>query len=168
MDQRITRLDDRAVFRILSAVTENLREELPVTETKAIGTADDARAAVAALIESTDGKKVDSTSITFDGPRAARAARELLNAMLNDPDTQPQVVSELANPPSDAQKSPELALAGAIILGSLITWMQTTMDIGINRHKDGTLDYSFRLKKKGSGDKLISNVTKTISSLIGL
>ena len=46
--------------------------------------------------------------------------------------------------------------------------MQTTMDIGINRHKDGTLDYSFRLKKKGSGDKLISNVTKTVSSLIGL
>ena len=109
MDQRITRLDDHAVLRILSAVTENLREELPVTETKAIGSADDARAAVAALIESTDGKKIDSTSITFDGPRASRVARELLNAILNDPDTQPLVESELANPPSDAQKSPELA-----------------------------------------------------------
>jgi len=168
MDQRITRLDDEAVLRILSAVTENLREEFPVTETKAIGSADDARAAVAALIEFTDGKKVDSTSITFDGPKAARATRELLNAMLNDPDTQPLVESELENPPSDAQKSPELALAGAVILGGLITWMQTTIDIGINRQKDGTLDYSFRLKKKASGDKLVSNLAKTVSSLIGL
>jgi hypothetical protein len=165
MDERITRLDDRGVLRTLSAVTEKLREELPEAETKAIGSADDARAAVAALVETGDGKKIDPASITFVSPGAARA---LLNAMLNDPDTQPLVEPELANPPSDTQKSPELALAGAVILGGLITWMQTAIDIGINRHKDGTRDYSFRLKKKASGDKLLSNLTKTVGSLIGL
>jgi hypothetical protein len=168
MDQRITRLDDRFVLRVLSAVTENLREGLPTRDATAIGSVDDARAAVAALIESAGGKKIDSSSIDFDGPGAARAARGLLNAMLSDPETQLLVETELANPPSDAQKSPELALAGAVIMGGLVTWMQTSIDIGINRHKDGTLDYSFKLKKEATGEKLMDKIATTVSSLIGL
>lgn len=76
--------------------------------------------------------------------------------------------AELAKPPEDGQKSPEFALAGAVILGCLITWMQTNIDIGVNRHKDGTVDYSFKIRKKASGERLIRQVTKTVGNLIGI
>ncbi len=168
MDERIARLDDRTVLRLLGAVTEDLREEIPEGDLKSIGCSDDARAAVAALVESEDGITIDASAIAFEGPTAAPAARELLNAMLDDPHSRSAVESELATPPADAQKSPELALASAVILGALITWMQTSIDIGINRHKDGTVDYSFRLKKKSSGEGTIRQVTKTVASLVGL
>jgi hypothetical protein len=115
-----------------------------------------------------DGITIDAPTIAFDGPTAATTARELLSAMLNDPHSRSVVESELAAPPADAQKSPELALAGAVILGGLIIWMQTSIDIGINRHKDGTVDYSFRLRKKPSGEGTLRQVTKTVTGLIGL
>jgi len=168
MDERITRLDDRTVLRLLGAVTENLREEIASGELKSIASADDARAALAALVESEDGRKIEASAIAFDGPAAARSARELLNTMLDDPDTRSVVESELVTPPADAQKSPELALAGAVILGGLITWIQTSIDISINRHKDGTVDYSFRLRKKSSGEGTIRQVANAVTSLIGL
>jgi hypothetical protein len=60
-----------------------------------------------------------------DGPTAATTARELLNAMLDAPHSRSVVESELGAPPADAQKPLELALAGAVILCGLITWMQT-------------------------------------------
>jgi hypothetical protein len=51
MDERIARIDDRTVLRLLSAVTEDLREQIPEADLKSIGCSDDARAAVAALVE---------------------------------------------------------------------------------------------------------------------
>ena len=168
MDQRISELDDRTVLRVLSAVTENLREQLPANEARAIGSADDARAALAALIETAAGQKIDPASITFEGPQAARAAREVLVTLWQDPQTRLVVEPELANPPSDAQKSPELALAGAVILGALVSWLRTTIEIEVNRGKDARLDFSFRLKKEASGDKIISDAAQTVGRLIGL
>jgi hypothetical protein len=167
MDQRISKLDDRAVLRVLSAVTENLREELAAKETRVIGSVDDARLAIAAFIESKAGQKIDARAIAFEGPQAAQVARELLETLWEDPQVRSAVEVELANPPSDSQKSPELALAGAVILGALISWLQTMIEIEGSR-KDGKFDFSFKLKKRASGDKIVSAAARTVSRLIGV
>jgi hypothetical protein len=168
VDQHKSQLDDRAVLRVLSAVTEDIRERLPAKDAKALSSAEDARAAIAALIATVGGRNIDASSITFEGSRAGPAARELLATLQQDPQIGPGLELELANPPSDAQKSPELALAGAVILGALISWLQTTMEIEINRGKDGKLYFSFRLKKEASNGNTMGGLVETVGRLIGL
>jgi len=165
--QRISQLDDRAVLQVLSEAGQNLREQLSDKEAMVIGNADDARAAVAALMVAGDGDIIDANSIIFEGPQAARAARELLMTLLEDPDARLAVEPVIENPPADSQKSPELAVAGAVILGALITWLQTAIEIEVNR-KDGKLDFNFKLKKKASNSNIISVTAKTVSRLIGV
>lgn len=168
MHQRIQELDDRTVLRLLSAVTQNLREQLTTKEATLLGTADDARAAMAALIESQTGQKVEASSIAFDGPKAAGAARQILAILWEDPQTRPAVDPELVNPPSDSQKSPELALAGAVILGALVSWLQTKVEFEMNRGKDGKYQFRFSAKKGAAGEGIIRNTVQTVTHLIGL
>jgi hypothetical protein len=104
-----------------------------------------------------------SSAVTTSGTLAAIRRKSVLRrssgpALWQDPPTRLVVEPELPNPPSDVQKSPELALAGAVILGALISWLQTTIEIEMNRGKDGKLDFSFRLKKEAtSGASAPSN-----------
>jgi hypothetical protein len=167
MDSRISQLDDRAVLRVLSEVTQNLREELPEKELKRVSTTEEARAAVAALITAGGGRQINPDSIVIEGPAAVQAARGILQALWNDPAHRAAVEPALTSPPADAQKSPELAVAGAVILGALISWLQTTIDIEVNR-KDGKLDFAFKLRKEPAANNVISATAKTVSHLIGL
>ena len=66
----------------------------------------------------------------------------------------------VANPPADSQKSVELAIASAVILGSLIAWLQTSVEIQMHR-KDGKLDFSFKLKKDKTEGKTLAAVATT-------
>jgi hypothetical protein len=49
----------------------------------------------------------------------------------------------------------ELAIASAVILGSLIAWLQTSVEIQMHR-KDGKLDFSFKLKKDKTEGKTLA------------
>lgn len=59
----------------------------------------------------------------------------------------------------------ELAIASAVILGSLIAWLQTSVEIQMHR-KDGKLDFSFKLKKDKTEGKTLAAVATTVANLI--
>ena len=76
-----------------------------------------------------------------EGSHAAQA-RALLRLMLQDPATHAVVQPLIDNPPDDEQRSVELTLAGGVILGGLVTWLQTKVEIDVQR-KGGKTDFGF-------------------------
>jgi hypothetical protein len=165
MTKAIEQFDDRTVLGILSQVTADLHEQLPGSETSAIASLSDARAAVAALLEQQGASKVDPESIFAEDQPDPATARHVLDLLLADCETKETTAEAVANPPVDSQKSVELAIAGAVILGSLIAWLQTSVEIQINR-KDGKLAFSFKLKKEATAGKTLTDVAQTIAKLI--
>jgi hypothetical protein len=129
MTKAIEQFDDRTVLGILSQVTADLHEQLPSSETSAIASLSDARAALAALLEQQGASSVDPTSIFAEDQPDPAVARHVLDLLSTDSETRGATAEAIANPPTDSQKSVELAIAGAVILGSLITWLQTSVEI---------------------------------------
>jgi hypothetical protein len=165
MTKTIEQFDDRTVLGILSQVTADLHERLPGSETSAVASLSDARAAIAALLEQQGESSVDPESIfAADQPDPA-SARHVLDLLLADPETKEAAAEAVANPPADSQKSVELAIAGAVILGSLIAWLQTSVEIQMHR-KDGKLGFSFKLKKEATKGKTLADVAKSVAKLI--
>lgn len=156
-------LDDVAVLRVLSAATEQLRGHFPEKATSTLKSAEEARQAVAQLLEA-GGANPPVEILPDEGTHAAQA-RALLELMLQDPETSPVVRALIDHPPDDEQRSVELALAGAVILGALVTWLQTKVEIAVHR-KDGKTDFRFHVRKDGAGDSLIETIAKQVVGLL--
>jgi hypothetical protein len=108
---------------------------------------------------------VDPQSILVEDHPDPAIARQVLDLLLADSETKEAAVEAVANPPADSQKSVELAIAGAVILGSLVAWLQTSVEIQMNR-KGGEVDFSFKLKKDATKSKTLADVAKTVAKLI--
>jgi hypothetical protein len=165
MTEAIEQFDDRTVLGILSQVTADLHEQLPDSQTSTIASLSDARAAISALLEQQGAGSVDPKRIFADEQPDPSVARQVLALLLTDSETKNSAAEAVANPPADSQKSVELAIAGTVILGSLITWLQTSIEIEIHR-KDGKLEFSFKLKKNATEGKTLADVAKTVAKLI--
>jgi hypothetical protein len=164
--QSIPLMDDRTVLAVLSQATADLREALPTAENSAIRSMNEARTAVVALLEQGGmNLALDPDRIFPDEEANPGAARQVLEVLRTDPRTQTPVQEALAQPPSDSQKSVELAMAGAVILGALITWLQTSVEIQIAR-KEGKVDFDFKLKKESTDKSTLSEVAKTVARLV--
>jgi hypothetical protein len=157
--------DDRTVLGILSQVTADLHEQLPKSETSAIASLSDARAAIAALLEQQGAGSVEPESIFPEDQPDPVVGRHILDLLLTDSETKEAAAEAVANPPTDSQKSVELAIAGAVILGSLTAWLQTSVEVQMHR-KGGKLDFSFRLKKGATGGKTLADVAEIVAKLI--
>ena len=160
-------LEDRTVLMILNHLTQELLEEIPESERRTIQSEDEARQAVVALLQQTQITSVSPTEVIPADAQAERAARETLNLLLKDPSTAPQVQALIEQPPADSQLSVELALSGAIVLGVLITWLQTKVHLKVSR-KGGKAEFEFELKKDASSDTLIKTVAKTVQQALFL
>jgi hypothetical protein len=156
-------LDDAAVLRILSAATEQLRAQLPERATGAIKSAEEARQAVAQLLE--EGGANPPVDILPDEGTHAAQARALLELILRDPETSSVVRELVDHPPDDEQRSVELALAGAVILGGLVTWLQTKIEIDVHR-KEGKTDFRFHMRKDTGSNSLIETIAKQVVGLL--
>lgn len=165
MTKTVEELDDHTVLGVLSQVSADLHEQLPSSETSAIASLSDARAAIAALLEQQGMGSVDPESVFVEDQPDPAAARQILELLLTDSETKEAAAEAVANPPADSQKSVELAIAGAVILGSLMAWLQTSIEIQMHR-KDGKLDFSFKVKKNATEGKTLADVAKTVSKLI--
>lgn len=161
----IQKLNDSTVLRILSHLTEQLRDEIPDQGQDSIRSADEARSAVALLLESNGVASVEPSAVVADEAAAAEQGRALLRLFWEDETVRPKVEELLAHPPEDSQKSVELAIATAVILGGLITWLQTHIEIDIAR-KEGKTEFSFKLKKEKTSEELIKKVVEPISKVI--
>lgn len=96
---------------------------------------------------------------------ATAAARRLLEHLRHDPDTAEPVSRILADPPADAQLSVEAAATVAVVLGALITWLQTKVDIQVTR-KDGKTEFEFRLTKDTTDSAGIRRIVEVVSGVL--
>lgn len=163
----IQRLDDSTVLRIVSHLTEQMRDEMPDEERGTIQSADEARSAVAAFLETNGIAALTSPSeVVADEAAAAKQGRVLLQLFWEDESLRPTVEELIAHPPSDSQKAVvELALATAVILGGLISWLQTKIEIDVVR-KDGKTDFRFKLRKEKTSDDLIKKVIDPVKKIV--
>jgi hypothetical protein len=155
-------LDDRTVLRILSEATTELREGLPEAERSLIATEDDARAALLALLDlgGQAAQAGDVNAVATPG-----AARALLTQLLEDHATSNVVAPIVSDPPEDTQKSLELAASGAIVLGALIAWLQTSFELVIRR-EDGKTHFSFSMRKKDTPADVLRETAKAVGTML--
>jgi|MudIll2142460700_1097286.scaffolds.fasta_scaffold268427_1 hypothetical protein len=162
----IQHLDNATVLRIISHLTAQLREEMSEQALSVIQSEEEARLAIAALLESSDAyDSAGSSELLANEAVAVVQARVLLQLLWEDETLRPRVEALIVHPPEHTQRSVELALATAIILGGLISWLQTKIEIEIVR-KEGKTDFRFHLIKDKTSNKIIGEVVKPISKVV--
>lgn len=158
----IQQLGDQTVLDILSYLTDELKEQVPDLNRGSIKSSQEANAAI---IEFMQDNHVHVDAEVDDPVIKPEQSRELLQMLWNDEDVKPKVEELVNHPPAGSQRSAETAITAAIMLGSLITWLQTKVDIQISR-KDGKTSFKFRLLKEKSSEQLIKEVVNPISSIL--
>lgn len=159
--ERLERLDGNTVLRILSYLTEELQQD-----TSAVRSEQEARAALAALISAGDtaAHPDDPPMVLPESADAIAVGRQLLAHFYRDEATRPLLEDLVANPPQDDQMSAELALAGAVILGAVIAWVQTKIHVRVVRKGDQT-EFEFEVLKESADTEVVKQVARSIGSL---
>lgn len=168
MDQKLAldQLDDRTVLLILSYLTQELREELPESEAEAVRSQSDAQRLIAETwVESgSDPSKAEVFANVPSDENAASAARQVLTLLAQDETVRQRIEALVANPPKDEQMSVELAIAGAIVLGVVVSWLQTKVKISYSREK-GETKFKVDIQKTPTDVDVIKNVVKSVMTL---
>ncbi|HLG64181.1 MAG TPA: hypothetical protein VKY19_19710 [Ktedonosporobacter sp.] len=164
----IDQMDDQTILLILSHVTQELQEDLSQEQLGAIRSQDEARAAIVALLNAAgeNTAQLDAAQIIPEDEENPALSRGVLELLLNDEVAKPKAEELLTNPPEEEQMSVALALGGAIILGTLITWLQTKIKLKVSR-KDGKTDFEFEMDKDKTDPETIKEVAKAIITLLG-
>jgi hypothetical protein len=164
MNASVAELGDRDVLAALGQVTEELGANLD--EPAPLADPEEARAALAALLRET-GVRPEATpqTIVADDEAAPAVGREVLSVLLTDDVSHDAAVEAVQSPPPDDQLSIELALAGAVVLGALITWLQTKVHIKVKREA-GETSFEFELTKDATDPETIKEVASTVGGLI--
>ncbi len=152
----LSHLDDHTILLILSYLTQELREEIPEDEKETVQTGLEARQVIgqaAALA----GEQPASIPDLEESPEAAQAARQIITLLYQDPALQGKIDALLADPPRDEQMTVELAIAGAIVLGLVVSWLQTNVDISYS-NKDGKKSFQLNIKKNAAKPALIKDI----------
>lgn len=158
----IQQLDTRTVENIISYLTEDIREGLPDENKSTIKSIEEANDAIIELLR-TNGSMIDENP--SDLVSKPEGSRLLLQLLWNDDELRPKVDELLLNPPVDSQRSAEMALSAAVIIGGLITWLQTKIEIQITR-QDGKTEFKFHFLKSKTSDNLVKDVVKPISNIL--
>ncbi|MGB5631995.1 MAG: hypothetical protein WBM86_04335 [Waterburya sp.] len=168
-ESMLENLDDKEILGILSEITIELREGLSDEDKKNIQSEDEARLAIAALLKNA-GENVGQIApeiIIPEDSDVKTAARGVLGILVNDPEISSEVEDLIENPPEESQLSGVEVATTAIILGALISWLQTKVKIQVSL-KDGQLDFSFELIKESTDTSIIKEVVKSIKTLLGI
>ncbi len=161
---KLEQLSDQTVLLILSHLSEDLREELP-DDSAMLQTENEAREALASLLRQAGDTSVAANEIVPENADAADLARRTLAELHHDPALRPHIDELIANPPSDSQMSVEMAVGGAIILGALVTWLQTKVKLKVTR-ADGKTNFDFELQKDQTDNSIIKDITNSVKSLL--
>lgn len=78
----------------------------------------------------------------------------------------PRIEALLADPPKDEQMSVELAVAGAVLLGAVVSWLQTRVKISYSR-EGGETSFTVDIEKSAADSDLLTSVVKAIAGLFG-
>ena len=159
-------LNDQTVLRILNHLTADLREDLPDEQQSAVQSQEEAREAIVSFLETYGASAGEHERRALsEEALGAPQARILLKLLLEDEATRAKAMGLLEHPPDDEQRSIELAVAGAVILGATITWLLTKVEIKVNRRNQKT-EFQFHLSKPAVSKDLVQKVAQAISSLL--
>jgi hypothetical protein len=164
-DPGVARLSDRQILLVLGYLTEDMREQVDDAAGAAPTSEAEARAVLASfLAASGHATAVDLESIVPNAD-AIPLGRELLTMLLQDEASVDAAREHVDHPPEDSQMSIELAIGAAVVLGLLITWLQTKVEIHASR-EGGETSWSFNLHKEATDPDTISEVAATVSRFI--
>ncbi|MBA3280501.1 MAG: hypothetical protein H0U22_17700 [Geodermatophilaceae bacterium] len=164
----MTSIDDLSPEEVIAALqllTTEVRDRLPQEQQDAISSESDAILVLAAMNqkETTPG----ATGISEIDPEAATvAARELLAAAARDPEVGDQAAQLITAPPDDDQMAVLGGLEIVIVIGALVTLLQTKVHLRLER-RDGKVDFSADLRKEAADSALIAKIMKISASLLG-
>ncbi len=160
-------LDDQTTLLILSNLTQDLREDIPEEEAKAIRSEEDARLAIISFLNALGENTghLSATTIIPDDADVKTVGRGMLELLLNDETARSRTQDLIAHPPKEEQMSVELAIAGAVILGALITWLQTKVKIKIHR-KDGKTEFEFEMIKDATDASTMKELAQSLMALL--
>jgi hypothetical protein len=157
-------LDDRSVVLVLQEISAQLREDLPADQ-GTVQTEDEARLLLAELLREYDVSDVDPSEIAAGETEAQAMARGTLDLLMEDPSTAPVARAVVEEPPEDEQLFIETAIVAAVVLASLVTWLQTKVDIDVER-KDGKTSFRFRFHKDAADPATVKTVLERVAKLL--
>jgi hypothetical protein len=160
---QVGQLDDRTVLAILSHLTERAAS----VEQSGVRSEDEARIAIARVLQEFDPQSatVDPARIVPQDADVAATAREVLELILEDKQLGQEARELVANPPEDSQLSVELLLASAVILGALITLLQTKFRFRVSR-KGGQTEFDLTVAKDAADPAMIQQTVQAVTRVV--
>ena len=157
-------LDDRSVLLVLQEISAQLGDGLAADE-GTVQTEDEARLLLAELLREYDVRDVDPSEIAASETDAQALARRTLGLFTEDPSTGPVARAVVEDPPEDEQLVIETAIVAAVVLASLVTWLQTKVHISVKR-ADGKTSFEFSLDKDATDPSLLKSIAETVAKLL--
>jgi hypothetical protein len=156
-------LDDAAVLAALQELTAKIRAMLPVDQQEAVSSQEEARLALAALLDHEHAMEL-AESFRDNPDQALAGARDLLSAAVQDPDIAEPAARLVENPPAEEQMVVLGGLEVVILLAALVTLLQTKVQIRVER-KDGKVDFTVDVDKKAAENSLVEKVVDIVGRL---
>lgn len=157
-------LDDRSVLLVLQEISAQLGDGLAADE-GTVQTEDEARLLLAELLREYDVRDVDPSEIAASETDAQALARRTLGLFTEDPSTGPVARAVVEDPPEDEQLVIETAIVAAVVLASLVTWLQTKVHISVKR-ADGKTSFEFSVDKDATDPSLVKSIAETVAKLL--
>lgn len=153
-------LDERSLILALQEVTEDLTAgALPDAQPM---DGDEARALLTALLQAGGHSDTEATELDEAGQYAA--ARRVLAALMEDPVTADTARAVMVEPPSDTRLGAELAVPAVVVLAGVVAWLQTKVDVRIQR-KDGKTEFDFRVVKEAASSGVLKELAVAVLRL---
>ncbi len=163
-------LSDREVLLVLSELTDELRESGEVGPSP-VASEQDARDLLASFLNDFAPSHAASSgaivpgAIVPDDADAAALGRDLLALLIHDDVAGDAAQSLVAEPPDDSQMALPLAIGAAVVLGLLVTWLQTKVDIEVT-HEHGETKWRIAVHKDATDPAVIKDVVSTVSKSV--
>jgi hypothetical protein len=157
----IESLEPITVIRVLQEFGE---------ETAPNGSAVDDAATAAAVLDKLlieAGVEPLASRLRSEG-EAIDVGRRVLAMLVQDEDTRRQIAEVLADPPADNRLAVGEIIAVAAVLGALLGWLQTKVDLKIRRkisRPDGTHNIEFEIHKQAANNGLLTSLANIVASL---
>lgn len=153
-------LPDRAVLLSLQELTENLSTSLVYTP----ASDDEARQLIGSLLR-TGGQQPAMLNAEPNAQSWKAAARRLLEQLEQDPDTAGTVAEILADPPTGDQLGIETAAADLVVIASIISWLQTKIQIKVTR-SNNRWEFEFQLEKQPVPKSVLRQLADVITRVL--
>ena len=158
--------DDRSVLLTLSHLTHDMLEHVPEQERQLIRNEAEARAALSAFVAQA-GDTGAKGGLVLEAENDPRFGRQLLERLAADPELGERAESLIAEPPEDDQMAAGIDLVtGAVVLGALVTWLQSQIEFSVER-KDGQLNWTFKFRKQPTSPAAFAEIATKLRAFLG-